>query len=592
VSDAVRSTAVRYPARWPEQLGIHCCVTSGSLARNAADAVVIGAGPNGLVAANLLADAGWEVLVLEAQPEPGGAVSSASYFGPEWTTDVCSAFYPLAAGSPIFQQLDVESYGVRWVHAPAVLAHPLGGADAAVIGRDVDETAAVLDRLAPGDGHSWRRLHDMWARSGADVLRAILEPFPPIRATARLAKAVGLAGGLRLARFASLPVRRLAEEQFSGTGPGLLLAGCAVHADLVPEAAISSFFGWLLAMLAHDVGFPAVEGGAAQLTAALVRRLESRGGKVLCAHPVIEVEVGSGRATAAVSNGERFGARHAVLADVSAPALYGGLVSWEHLPSQMRDDVARFQWDWATVKVDWALSSKVPWEAPGVGEAGTVHLAETLDSLTQYGADVAMGRIPASPFVLIGQLSTTDPTRSPPGTEALYAYTHVPRVVKGDAGDGSVSGRWDESDCEAMAARMEDRIEYFAPGFKSLIQDRHVLSPLCLEAHDGNLVGGAINGGTAEVHQQLFFRPTPGLGRSETPIEGLYLASSSAHPGGGVHGACGANAARAALSAANPLRRYTVGPALAALQRSVVRAGAEQPITSSGTASQRPKRDS
>jgi phytoene dehydrogenase-like protein len=275
-----------------------------------------------------------------------------------------------------------------------------------------------------------------------------------------------------------------------------------------------------------------------------------------------------------------------VLADVSAPSLYGGLVSWEHLPSQMRDDISRFQWDWATVKIDWALSSKVPWEAPEVGTAGTVHLAQSLDSLTQYGADVAMGRIPADPFVLIGQLTTTDPTRSPPGTEALYGYTHVPRVVKGDAGDGSVSGRWDESDCEAMAARIEDRIEYFAPGFKSLIQHRHVMSPLGLEAHDGNLVGGAINGGTAEVHQQLFFRPTPGLGRSETPIRGLYLASSSAHPGGGVHGACGANAARAALGSASPLRRYTVVPALAALQRSLTNAGAAHPISARSSARQ------
>jgi phytoene dehydrogenase-like protein len=326
-------------------------------------------------------------------------------------------------------------------------------------------------------------------------------------------------------------------------------------------------------MLAHDVGFPAAEGGAAQLTAALVRRLEAHGGRVLCSYPVTEIEVSSGRATAAIVNGERFAARHAVLADVSAPALYGGLVSWDHLPACTRDDISRFQWDWATVKVDWALSSKVPWEAPEVGTAGTVHLAESLDSLTQYGADVAMCRIPAKPFVLIGQLSTTDPTRSPPGTEALYAYTHVPRVVKGDAGDGSVSGAWDESDCEAMAARIEDRIEYFAPGFKALIQQRNVLSPVGLEAHDGNLVGGAINGGTSELHQQLFFRPTPGLGRPETPIRALYLASSSAHPGGGVHGACGANAARAALGAANPLLRYTVVPAIAALQRAVTAGG-------------------
>ena len=544
------------------------------------DAVVIGAGPNGLVAANLLADAGWEVLVLEARPEPGGGVSSAGHLGEGWTTDVCSAFYPLAASSPIFRRLQLEDYGLKWVHSGAVLANPMGGTEAAVLRRDVQATADSLERLRPGDGEAWTRLHAMWTRVGGDVVDAVLSPFPPVKALARLARSVRLAGGMRLARFASLPVRRLAEEEFTGTGPGLLLAGCAVHADLPPEAALGSFFGWLLAMLGHDVGFPAVEGGAANMTAALVRRLESKGGRVQCSSRVTAVEVRGNKAVAAITHtGERHPVAHAVLADVSAPDLYGGLVTWEDLPSQLKDDVSRFQWDWSTVKIDWALRDKVPWEAPGVSEAATVHIAESLDSLTQYCADVAKGYVPAEPFVLLGQLATVDPSRAPAGAELLYGYTHVPRVAKGDAGDGSVRGVWDGDDRDAFVARVEDRIETFAPGFKSLVSHRHVMGPADLEGHDANLAGGAINGGTAEVHQQLFFRPTPGLGRAETPVRGLYLASSSAHPGGGVHGACGANAARAALAACSPIRRYAVSPALHRLQRSLTRPGAADALT-------------
>ncbi len=545
------------------------------------DAVVIGAGPNGLVAANLLADAGWEVALLEARPSPGGGVASAGYLGDGWVTDVCSAFYPLAAVSPVVSGLGLEHHGLRWSHAPAVLAHPRGGDRAAVLWRDVEATAAGFERDAAGDGRAWKGLHRLWERVGGSLLDALFTPFPPLRAAARLGRELGAGGALRLARFAALPVRRLAQEEFRGEAAGLLLAGCALHADFFPESAASAFFGWLLAMLGHHAGFPVAEGGAARLTAALVDRFEARGGTVLCDHPVARVEVRGGRAVGVLTaGGGYFPARRAVLADVPAPHLYGGLVGWEHLPPAMAGDVRRFQWDWSTVKLDWALAAPVPWEATEVSGAGTVHLASSLDELTRYSSEIARGLVPAEPFVLAGQLSTADPTRSPPGTEVLYAYTHVPRTVAGDAaggGSGSIRGTWDAADLESMADRVEARIERFAPGFRSLIRRRHLLGPAGLEAHDPNLVGGAVNGGTAAPHQQLFFRPLPGLGRPETPVEGLYLASSSAHPGGGVHGACGSNAARAALMQRSALHRVLVAPALSRVRRSL-----QRPLTGEG----------
>ncbi|MFD9720286.1 phytoene desaturase family protein [Streptomyces sp. NPDC059076] len=517
------------------------------------DAVVIGAGPNGLVAANLLADAGWSVEVLEAQPEPGGAVRSDRGVHPDFVSDVFSAFYPLAAASPVLAGLDLHTYGLRWAHAPRVLAHPLADGRCAVLERETDGTAAGLDSFANGDGAAWQELCAVWRRIGPDILGSLFTPFPPLRPAVRLAARLRGAGGLRLARTMLLPVRRLGEEEFNGEAGRLLLAGNALHADLAPEAAGSGGFGWLMSMLGQTYGFPVPVGGAGALTAALVRRLEDRGGAVRCSERVVEIVVHDGRARAVrTAGGETVPAGRAVLADVSVPALYGDLVAEHHLPSQLLADLGRFQWDFATFKVDWALNGPVPWTAEAARTAGTVHIADGMDGLTRFAAQLAMGQIPDRPFALLGQMTTADPTRSPAGTESAWAYTHVPHRTKGDAGNKNLTGVWKEDEQEVMADRIEAQIERYAPGFRSHIAARRILAPPTLESMNANLHNGAINGGTTALHQQFLFRPVPGTGRPETPVRGLYLASAGAHPGGGVHGAPGANAARAALRTRAP----------------------------------------
>jgi phytoene dehydrogenase-like protein len=511
------------------------------------DAVVIGAGPNGLVAANLLADRGWSVTVLEAAPEPGGAVRSAELMEPGFVNDVFSAFYPFAQPSPAIHNLNLEEFGLRWCRAPIVLAHPSIDGSCPILSMNLDETAASLDACFPGDGDAWRRLYDRWSRLRDPLLAALFTPTPPITASARLAVSAWSDGWTRVARFALLSVRRMGEEEFGSDAARRLLAGSALHADLAPEAVLSGFFAWVLCALGQDVGWPVPEGGSGQLTAALVARLRSRGGEVVCDAPVDRIVIRDRRAVAVRTRGEEIRATRAVLADVAAPSLYLDLVGPDHLPDRVVEDVRRFEWDNATVKVDWNLDNPIPWTSEPARRAGTLHLAEGVDGLTESSSQLARGLIPARPFLIMGQQSMTDPTRMPAGAETVWAYTHVPRKIRGDAA-GVVELPLDRSGLERIADRMQAEIEMLAPGFGASIRGRHVMGPADLEARNANLMGGAIGSGTSQLYQQLVFRPIPGLGRPETPIRSLYLASASAHPGGGVHGACGANAARVAVA--------------------------------------------
>jgi phytoene dehydrogenase-like protein len=512
------------------------------------DAVVVGAGPNGLVAANRLADAGWSVLVLESTPHVGGAVHSDRSVDPDFEHDTFSSFYPLGAASPVIRSLHLEEHGLVWRHAPAVLGHPLPAGDWALLHRDRDVTASMLDALHPGDGDAWLSLCERWDRIGDILVEALLTPLPPLRATARGLVRLPSAGGLDLVRMLLTPAGDETLWPFGGDAPRLLIAGNAGHSDIPMDSPGSGLMGLLLTMLGQTVGFPVPEGGASRLSEALARRAESRGAVVRCSSPVERIEVERGRVAAVrCGDGSRTVVRRAVVAAVVAPLLYGRLVEPGDLPARVRRGMRRFQMDPSTVKVDWALEGPVPWESPPPYLPGTVHVADSLEDLTEALGQISSGLVPAHPFLLVGQMTTTDPTRSPVGTEALWAYTHVPQHVRGDAGPDGITGSWGADERERFADRMQARIERLAPGFAGRIRTRRVLGPRELEAANPNLLGGAVNGGTNQLHQQLIFRPVPGSGRAETGIRGLYLGSASAHPGGAVHGAPGMNAARAAL---------------------------------------------
>jgi phytoene dehydrogenase-like protein len=520
------------------------------------DAVVIGAGQNGLVAANMLADAGWSVVVLEEQDEPGGAVKSGELTGqPGFTHDYFSAFYPLTVLSPAMRAMRLEEHGLVWRRSPLAFAHPALDGSCSYVSLDLEETVELLNGFHPGDGEAWRRLYGVWERVGDAVMEAGFgAAFPPVRGAAKMAWALNR-DAIRFIRMVTLPVRRFGEEWFQSEPARRMIAGNALHADLTPESAGSAGFGWMLSVLGQHVGYPSPEGGAGQITAALLKRLQARGGEVRCGDRVDRVLIRGGRAVGVrTRSGTEVEARRAVIADVVAPSLFLDLVGEEHLPARMLADLKRFEFDASTFKVDWALDGAIPWEAPDARRSGVVHTGEDLDHFTVHASELARKLMPSRPLMVVGQYAPVDPTRAPGSCDTAWAYTHHPRTPKGDAGGAGLTGRFDEREKEIFAERMEDEIEQRAPGFRNLIRARHVFSPHDLERANSNLVNGAINGGTAQIHQQLVFRPTPSMGaRPETPVKRLYLGSSSAHPGGAVHGACGANAARVALMRARVL---------------------------------------
>jgi phytoene dehydrogenase-like protein len=506
---------------------------------DAVDAVVIGAGHNGLVAAALLADAGWDVVVLEAQEQPGGAVKSAELV-PGYVSDLYSAFYPLSVASPALRELGLEDHGLRWAHAPAVVGHARDAADddAGVIYRDIERTSTELDRRQAGDGQRWCDLFDQWQHIKKPLLQTLFAPFPPVRGPIGLLRSLGTAEALRLLHLLLLPAGVMAEHLFEGEAARLLLLGNAMHADVPIDAPGSGVMGYLLIMMAQDGGFPVPVGGAGQLAAALVRRAESAGARVECGRPVDSIVVTGDRATAVrTADGSTITCRRAVIADTSAPQLYQRLLPADTLPSSLRRGLDRFVWDTPVLKINYALDAPVPWRSGNLGDAGTVHLGADHDGLIRWMADLNTRTLPENPFMLFGQMTTSDSTRSPAGTESAWAYTHLPR------------GLADDQSAERLAERVDRVLEEHAPGFAGHIVGKTIQRPSDLENSDANLHTGAVNGGTSQLFQQLIFRPAPGFGRAETPLQNVFLGSAGASPGGGVHGACGRNAARAALAA-------------------------------------------
>lgn len=464
------------------------------------DAVVVGAGPNGLAAAVALAREGISVLVLEAADSIGGGTRTAELTLPGFQHDFCSGAHPMGILSPFLSELPLEKHGLEWVRPEASIAHPLDDGPAVILRRSLDATCDGLGR----DGAAYRRLIEPLLPRSEGLLRDVLGPlaFP--------------SEPLAFVRFglrAAWPATWLAQALFREERARALLAGCAGHSILPLSHPLTSALAVIFALTGHMEDWPVARGGSIAITRALAAHLEELGGKIVTGVRVRSLsDIPDSRVVL-------FDTDPRQLADIASGSL----------PARYVKRLRRYRYGPGVFKLDWALDGPIPWKDPACLEASTVHVGGTLDEIAASESAMWHGRHTERPYLIVVQQSQFDSSRAPEGKHTGYAYCHVPHASNID-----------------MTDAIEDQIERFAPGFRDLILARSRTDCRDLEAYNPNYVGGAITGGVADA-TQLFTRPVARFDPYSTPNPRLFLCSASTPPGGGVHGMCGYHAARSAL---------------------------------------------
>jgi phytoene dehydrogenase-like protein len=464
---------------------------------------VVGAGPNGLAAALAMAREGFRVTVHEAMNDIGGGTRTDALTLPGFLHDVCSAVHPMAAASPFFRRLPLESHGLEWVHPPLLVAHPFDDGTAATLSRSIAETADSLDRA---DRPAYEGLLRPFVERWEDVVDQAFAPLMRFPRTPLLMA--------RLGRLGLRPALGMTDRWFEGDRARSLFLGIAAHVLLPMEKRPSAAFGLMLLIAGHGVGWPIARSGSQRIAEALASLLRDHGGTVQTGSRVLTLDALPPAA--------------ATFLDLTPRQILG--ISGERLPGRYRRALERYRYGPGVFKVDWAISEPIPWKATECARAGTVHLGPSTADVAESSRAAWEGRACETPYVVLTQPTRFDPTRAPAGKHVAWAYCHVPHGSVRDMGDA-----------------IERQVERFAPGFRETILARHTMNTRQLEAHNPNLVGGDITGGVQDL-AQTFFRPARRIDPYGTPVRGLYICSASTPPGGAVHGMCGFNAARSALS--------------------------------------------
>lgn len=483
------------------------------------------------MAAIELGRAGFDVLVLEANERAGGALGTVESTLPGFKHDIGAAFFPFAKHSPAFQALKLEEVGLRFKYGKLDSAHPARDGSCGVLACDVDRAAELLGE----DGDALRTLITWWAEAQPTLLPLLLGPLPPITQALKVSP-LKLPPLLRAALSSG---RTWSNSTFQTEAARRMIPALGLHADVGPDDAMGAVVGFMLGVTGAHAGYGVPEGGAVAIADALLKRVKQAGARVQTKSRVRRVVIEGARAIGVeIDSGEFIPATRAVVADTPASTLFLKLCEERFIPTPVIDKMKRFPRGFGTFKMDWALDGEVPWSADPCREAVVVHTGEDNDDLARFANEVRRGQMPHDPYLVIGQQSLVDKTRAPAGKSALWAYSRVP---------SEIPGGWTEAAKREMADRIDQRIEELAPGFRARILKRTAFAPPDLFAMNENLLGGDHGGGSADIKNQLFLRPVFPYFRYRTPVRGLYLGSSYAHPGAGVHGMCGFNAAHAVL---------------------------------------------
>lgn len=464
------------------------------------DAVVVGAGPNGLAAAITLQQQGLSVLLIEGKEEIGGGLRSAELTRPGFVHDICSAIHPMANSSPFFKSLNLAPYGLDFVYPEINAAHPLDDGTAALLTGTVEQTAALLGEDEQVYLKLMKTLVNDWPKIAADVLSPQLKlPAHPIS----------------LARFGikGLTPATYMAKKFETPAARALWAGMAAHSMLPLTSLMTSAIGMVLLACGHVGNWPIAKGGSQQIANALATHFIALGGQI--------------QTGCFISSIKQIPSSRAILFDLTPRQLLA--LEGTTFSSAYRSKLESYRYGMGIFKIDWALGEAIPFRAAPARRAGTVHLGNSLEEIVQGEKAAATGRVADKPFVLLAQQSLADPSRAPEGKHTAWAYCHVP-----------------QGNTQDMTSHIEQQVERFAPGFRDCIIAKHSFNAAEMEAYNPNYIGGDINGGILDI-RQLFSRPILSLSPYRTDVKGMYLCSSSTPPGGGVHGMCGYHAAKTAL---------------------------------------------
>lgn len=464
------------------------------------DAVIVGSGPNGLSAGVRLAQEGLKVLILEAKPTIGGGTRTQELTEPGFSHDVCSAVHPTAAGSPFLKTLDLEKFGLEFIHPEIPYVHPLDDGDAVAAYRSIEKTAEHLGIDGKAYLKIFKEFTDNWDYLSQDILGTLRVPKHPLLMA-------------RFGWYGLFSAKLFTNSLFKDPRTKSLFAGCAAHSIIPLSNAFTASFGLVLGSSAHAVGWPFVKGGSSAITTALAELFISLGGEIITDHEVRSMaDIPSSRS---------------VLFDLTPRQI--AKIADKELPNTYKKKLLNYTYGPGTFKIDWALSEPVPWKNELSRKAGTLHLGGTFQELAASEEAVWKGEHHEKPYVLVAQPSLFDETRAPSGKHTLWAYCHVPNGSEKD-----------------MTRIIEDQIERFAPGFRDTIISKHTMHSKEMELYNSNYIGGDINGG-AQIAKQLFGRPVLKWDPYKIPSDGLYICSSSTPPGGGVHGMSGYHAAESVL---------------------------------------------